>query len=98
MSASCTWSATPSFMLASRSFASLQAYTGPIAVDLGKFPHAGVAKLADAQDLKSWIAKAMCGFDSHPRHYRPTGAIRASVSRADLAFALLTAFQSLSTR
>jgi catechol 2,3-dioxygenase-like lactoylglutathione lyase family enzyme len=30
--------------------------------------HAGVAKLADAQDLKSWAAKAACGFDSHPRH------------------------------
>jgi hypothetical protein len=26
-----------------------------------------VAELADAQDLKSWAAKAACGFDSHPR-------------------------------
>src|SRR3954465_11321136 len=30
---------------------------------------AGVAKLADAQDLKSWVAKAACGFDSRPRHF-----------------------------
>ncbi len=29
---------------------------------------AGVAELADAQDLKSWVAKAACGFDSRPRH------------------------------
>ena len=27
-----------------------------------------MAKLADAQDLKSWVAKAACGFDSRPRH------------------------------
>ena len=33
------------------------------------FPNdAGVAKLADAQDLKSWDSKESCGFDSHPRH------------------------------
>jgi hypothetical protein len=73
--------------------------------------HAGVAKLADAQDLKSWVRKRTCGFDSRPRHQpslasrasayrnnRPaathTGAIRASVSRAALAFALRMAFQS----
>src|ERR671930_573986 len=30
--------------------------------------HAGVAELAYAQDLKSWAAKAACGFDSRPRH------------------------------
>jgi hypothetical protein len=30
--------------------------------------HAGVAELADAQDLKSWVAQAACGFDSRPRH------------------------------
>ena len=30
---------------------------------------AGVAELADAQDLKSWAAQAACGFDSHPRHH-----------------------------
>jgi hypothetical protein len=24
--------------------------------------------LADAQDLKSWVAQAACGFDSRPRH------------------------------
>ena len=29
---------------------------------------AGVAKLADAQDLKSWDSKESCGFDSRPRH------------------------------
>jgi hypothetical protein len=29
--------------------------------------HAGVAELADAQDLKSWVAQAACGFDSRPR-------------------------------
>jgi hypothetical protein len=29
---------------------------------------AGVAELADAQDLKSWAPQGACGFDSHPRH------------------------------
>ena len=29
--------------------------------------HAGVAELADAQDLKSCDAKASCGFDPRPR-------------------------------
>jgi hypothetical protein len=29
---------------------------------------AGVAKLADAQDLKSWAPKGACGFDPRPRH------------------------------
>ena len=29
---------------------------------------AGVAELADAQDLKSWGWQQPCGFDSHPRH------------------------------
>ena len=82
-----------------------------------------MAKLADAQDLKSWDPKGSCGFDSHPRHppafarfagfgeagpslalrtsarqVRHAGAIRASVFKADLAFALLKAFQSLSAR
>ena len=28
-----------------------------------------MAELADAQDLKSWVPKGACGFDSHPRHY-----------------------------
>ena len=27
-----------------------------------------MAELADAQDLKSWVAQAACGFDSRPRH------------------------------
>ena len=30
--------------------------------------YAGVAKLADAQDLKSWDSQGSCGFDSRPRH------------------------------
>jgi DNA-binding XRE family transcriptional regulator len=30
-----------------------------------------VAELADAQDLKSWVAQAACGFDSRPRHQSP---------------------------
>jgi hypothetical protein len=29
---------------------------------------AGVAELADAQDLKSWVPKGACGFDTRPRH------------------------------
>jgi hypothetical protein len=33
--------------------------------------HAGVAELADAQDLKSCDAKASCGFDPRPRHKFP---------------------------
>jgi hypothetical protein len=32
--------------------------------------HAGVAKLADARDLKSRAPQGACGFDSHPRHDR----------------------------
>ena len=35
-------------------------------------PHAGVAELADAQDLKSWAPKGACGFDSRPRHHNST--------------------------
>ena len=30
--------------------------------------NAGVAKLADAQDLKSWDSEESCGFDPRPRH------------------------------
>jgi hypothetical protein len=30
---------------------------------------AGVAELADAQDLKSWAWQRACGFDSRPRHH-----------------------------
>src|SRR5438552_1435662 len=30
-------------------------------------PLAGVAELADAQDLKSWVPQGACGFDSRPR-------------------------------
>jgi hypothetical protein len=29
-----------------------------------------VAKLADAQDLKSWAPQGACGFDPHPRHHQ----------------------------
>ena len=32
------------------------------------FTCAGVAKLADAQDLKSWVPQGACGFDPRPRH------------------------------
>ena len=40
---------------------------------------AGVAKLADAQDLKSWVAQAACGFDSRPRHFTLASArVRAA--------------------
>ena len=28
-----------------------------------------MAELADAQDLKSWVPRGACGFDSRPRHY-----------------------------
>jgi hypothetical protein len=35
--------------------------------------HAGVAKLADAQDLKSWAPQGACGFESRPRHFRISG-------------------------
>jgi hypothetical protein len=31
-------------------------------------PHAGVAELADAQDLKSWVQQWACGFNPRPRH------------------------------
>src|SRR6516165_3796168 len=30
--------------------------------------HAGVAELADAQDLKSWVPQGACGFNPRPRH------------------------------
>src|SRR4029450_1964879 len=38
--------------------------------------NAGVAELADAQDLKSWVPQGACGFDSHPRDYSPFGRAR----------------------
>lgn len=34
-----------------------------------KFIPAGVAELADAQDLKSCDPKGSCGFDPRPRHH-----------------------------
>ena len=32
-------------------------------------PDAGVAELADAQDLKSWVPQGACGFETRPRHF-----------------------------
>ena len=40
------------------------AYTPRTLRDVG----AGVAELADAQDLKSWVPEGTCGFDPRPRH------------------------------
>src|SRR4029453_14764918 len=34
---------------------------------------AGVAKLTDAQDLKTWAPQGACGFESRPRHLRISG-------------------------
>ena len=39
---------------------------------------AGVAELADAQDLKSWVRKRACGFDSRPRHFLLTISCRCT--------------------
>ena len=39
--------------------------------------YAGVAKLADAQDLKSCGPYGPCGFDSHPRHFVFTSGMHA---------------------
>src|SRR5262249_15237833 len=38
---------------------------------------AGVAELADAQDLKSWVPKGACGFDPRPRHQIAEGILRS---------------------
>ena len=54
----------------------MQVQTGPRVALLSQRPprklsirsDAGVAKLADAQDLKSWDSEESCGFDSRPRH------------------------------
>ncbi len=40
---------------------------------------AGVAKLVDAQDLKSWGSKDPCRFDSGPRHQKQKGLAIAQV-------------------
>src|SRR4051812_18106966 len=45
-------------------------------VILQRSPEAGVAELADAQDLKSWVAQAACGFDSRPRHSPRSRSVR----------------------
>src|ERR1043165_7202874 len=37
----------------------------------GSRDRAGVAELADAQDLKSWVPQGACGFDARPRHTKP---------------------------
>jgi hypothetical protein len=37
--------------------------------------HAGVAELADAQDLKSWVPQGACGFDARPRHTKESMTI-----------------------
>ena len=58
----------------------MQVQTGPRVALLSQRPprklsirsDAGVAKLADAQDLKSWDSEESCGFDSRPRHSRRT--------------------------
>ena len=42
--------------------------------------HAGVAELADAQDLKSWVPRGACGFDSRPRQISNNLQIVALVS------------------
>ena len=39
--------------------------------------HAGVAELADAQDLKSWVPRGACGFDPRPRHDLRSRSARA---------------------
>ena len=47
---------------------------------------AGVAKLADAQDLKSWVPKGTCGFDPRPRHQilrKPCVSDGRGISRRD---------------
>jgi hypothetical protein len=43
--------------------------------DLRRLSLAWVAKLVDAQDLKSFVPKGTCGFDSRPRH-QPSPRLR----------------------
>ncbi len=47
---------------------------------------AGVAELADAQDLKSWVPQGACGFDSRPRHSSTLESQRAGVATVLLFF------------
>ena len=47
-------------------------------------PLAGVAELADAQDLKSWVSKEACGFDSRPRHHKTKDLPTATSARSRL--------------
>ena len=45
--------------------------------------YAGVAKLADAQDLKSCGLYGPCGFDSHPRHFVFTSGMACGTGSGD---------------
>ena len=56
-------------------------------IRLDHSPHAGVAELADARDLKSRVPQGACGFDPRPRHQlakkfalRDSSAIPADLS------------------
>jgi hypothetical protein len=63
-----------------------------------------VAKLADAQDLKSWDRKRSCGFDPRPRHqiarafddFRRTRSWLRAEQRADFNRSLTLAMNELS--
>ena len=45
--------------------------------------YAGVAKLADAPDLKSCGPYGPCGFDSHPRHFVFTSGMACGTGSGD---------------
>ena len=45
---------------------------------------AGVAELADAQDLKSWVPQGACGFEARPRHHI-VKEFAESLDRTDLS-------------
>jgi hypothetical protein len=47
---------------------------------------AGVAELADAQDLKSWVPQGACGFDSRPRHHQSQHVMMRSYFTNDVQF------------
>ena len=49
---------------------------------LDNLRYAGVAELADAQDLKSWVPQGACGFDSRPRHQILRKSASSSVDSA----------------
>ena len=56
--------------------------------------HAGVAKLADAQDLKSWDRKRSCGFDPRPRH-QPSARQATDMWSTDSRWFDIAAFSTL---